>query len=111
MSAVGPMDQRITFQRKTTQPNSAGDAVPAFADVCTVWAEAIPLRGQALFVANQEQHQVDIRFRIWDRSGLDEAMRIVWQGRHYDVTTIIPGTGKYADRLEIMAVTGVKDGR
>lgn len=111
MIGAGKLDQRISIEAPGTTKNAAGDTVGGWSLFATVWAEAIPLRGQALFAANQEQHAVDVRFRIRERSGITERMRIVWKGERYGINSIVPGTAQYAGTLELMAVKGVKDGR
>lgn len=112
MVAAGKLNQRVSIQQKTITRNPAnGEEGVAWSLVATVWAEAIPVRGNAFFAANQQQHTVDVRFRIRERADLAIDMRLVWNGRHYDITAIIPGTDKYVGLLEIMAINGVRDGR
>jgi len=109
--SAGKLDQRINIDAPTRTKNAIGDTIETWTLVAAVWAEVIPLRGQALFAANQEQHAVDVRFRIRERTGITESMRITWKGDRYDITTVIPGTAQYDGLLELMAVKGVKDGR
>lgn len=111
MISAGRLRELVTFQQKTSIKNSIGEELPTWTDVCTVWAEAIPLRGSALFVANQQVHTVDVRFWIRNQSGVADTMRVIWAGRNYDITSVIPGTGRYAGFTEVMAVNGVRDGR
>jgi SPP1 family predicted phage head-tail adaptor len=108
---AGMLDQRITFQSKSVTRNGIGEEVVTWADLVTLWAHVMPLRGGAFHAANQDQHTVDARFFIRDRAGLDESMRILWKTLPYDITNIIPGTGDYLGMIEITAVNGVKDGR
>lgn len=110
MISAGNLDQRITVQNKTVAKNSIGEEISTWGDLITVWAEVIPLRGNAFFTANQQQHAVDVRFRIRERTGIAENMRIIWRGKSYDITSIIPGTAKYKGTLELVAVNGVFDG-
>lgn len=107
MMSAGKLNQRITFQQKVITRNGIGEEIATYADVCTVWAEAIPLRGNAFFAANQQQHTVDVRFRIRQRSGISEQQRLVWNGVAYEVNNVIPGTGPYRGFLEILAVKGI----
>lgn len=114
---AGEFDQRIVFQTKQVEKNSIGEETVVWVDVVTstpdhaIWAKVIPLRGGAFFAANQQQHTVDARIIIRERSGLTNAMRLLWKGEPYDITSIIPGTAQYKGTLEIMAVNGVRDGR
>lgn len=112
MIPAGEMNQRVTFQQKVISRNGMGEEIAtAYADVCTVWAKVMPLRGQAFFAANQQQHILDARFMIRDRAGLDTSMRLLWRGQPYDIVNLIPGTEKYQGFTEVMAVNGVHDGR
>lgn len=111
MIAIGEFRERLTIQRKDVTRNSIGDEVATWSDVATTWAKVMPLRGNAFFAANQEQHTIDARFLIRSRTGMTEAMRLVWNGENYDIKNIITGTGTYLGTLEIHAVHGVKDGR
>lgn len=114
---AGKRNQRILLQQKVVAQNGIGEEIVTWQDAITstpdhkIWAEAIPLRGSAFFSANQQQHTVDVRFRIIERAGISEDMRIVWRSQPYDISAIIPGTDQYLGTLEILAVNGVRDGR
>lgn len=111
MIAAGELNQRITFQQKSVTKNAIGEEVITFADVDTVWAKVMPLRGNAFYAANQQQHVVDARFLIRERAGLTTDLRVVWRGEPYAITNLIPGTGPYRGTIEVVAVKGVQDGR
>lgn len=106
----GALDQRVTFQAKSTTRAANGEEVVTWSDVATVWAEAVPVRGREFFAAAQMQQSVDVRFRIRTRAGITGGMRLLWKSQPYDIVSIIPGTAQYADVLEIMAVSGVRNG-
>lgn len=111
MISAGQLNQRITFQQKTVARNSIGEELVTWSDFSTVWAKVMPLRGNAFYAANQQQHVIDARFLIRSKSALSTDMRIVWNGENYDITNIIVGTEQYRGTIEITAVHGVKDGR
>ena len=111
MISAGQLNQRIKFQQKSIVKNSIGEEIATWSDVVTVWAKVMPLRGNAFYAANQQQHVIDARFLIRARTGLKTDMRLVWGAENYDITNIIPGTDKYVGTLEITAVHGAKDGR
>jgi SPP1 family predicted phage head-tail adaptor len=71
----------------------------------------VPLRGGEFYAANQTQQSVDVRFRIRARTGLTNDMRLLWKSAAYDITALIPGTGKWQGTTEIMAINGVRNGR
>ena len=111
MISAAELSQRITFQQKVVTRNSIGEEVVTWADVVTVWAKVMPLRGNAFYAANQQQHSIDARFLIRERSGIETNMRLIWKTKPYDITNVIPGTDQYAGTLEIAAINGVRDGR
>lgn len=111
MIKAGEFDQRITLQSKSVTRNSIGEEVVTWGDVAYVWAKVMPLRGNAFYAANQQQHSIDARFLIRQRTGLTEDMRLQWKGEPYDITSIIKGTGPYTGTLELAAINGVRDGR
>jgi SPP1 family predicted phage head-tail adaptor len=43
---IGPLHQRVTFQRAENVPDGAGGATKAWVDVMTVWAEFVPERAR-----------------------------------------------------------------
>lgn len=107
---AGRLNQRLTIQAKTVTRAANGEELVAWAGVVTVWAEAIPLRGREFFAAAQMQQAIDVRFRIRARADIDGAMRLLWKSQPYDIVAIVPGTAQYAGTLEIMAVSGVRNG-
>lgn len=111
MIQAAELNQRITLQSKSVTRNAIGEEVVTWADDFTVWAKVMPLRGNAFYAANQQQHVIDARFLIRARAGVETNMRVVWKADLYDITNVIPGTDKYAGTIEIAAVHGVRDGR
>ena len=111
MIRAGEYDQRITIQSKSVTRNSIGEEVVSWTDVVTVWAKVMPMRGNALYAANQQQHLIDARFLIRDRSGITPDMRIIWKSEPYDINNIINGTGLFIGTIELDTVNGVRDGR
>lgn len=105
------LSERVTLQQKSVTKNGIGEEIVTWSDVATVWAEVIPLRGREFFAANQIQQAADIRVRIRERAGLSPDLRLVWKSQPYDITGLIPGTGPYAGLVEIVALSGVRNGR
>lgn len=111
MIGAADLDQRVTFQSKSATRNSLGEEVVTWADVVTVWAEAVPVRGNEFYAANAIQQTVDVRFRIRMRTGLTDEMRLLWKSEPYDIVALIPGTNRYLGLIEIMTLKGVRNGR
>ena len=111
MIPAAEFNQSITLQSKSVTRNAIGEEVVTWTDSFTVRAKVMPLRGNAFYSANQQQHVIDARFLIRQRTGLVENMRLQWRGEPYDITSLIPGTAQYQGTIEITAIHGVRDGR
>lgn len=111
MIAAGKLDQRVTFQQKGVTKNAIGEEVVSWVDLATVWAEVRPVRGGEFYAANQMQQTLDLRVFIRNRAGIVPELRLRWKATNYDITGVIPGTGKYEGLIEVTAVNGVRNGR
>lgn len=108
---AGPMDQRITIQRRVDARNAMGENAYTWQDVATVWARAEPLRGREWFAAAQMQATADVRFTIRYRADLDATMRVLWQGQPHDIVAPPIDVAAARETLELMCLQGVRDGR
>jgi len=82
---AGRMDRQVTLQARTTTRNAQGEDVATYADLATVWAEKIDLRGREFFAAQQSRAEVTTRWRIRYRDDLRAVDRLVHQDVVYDV--------------------------
>ncbi len=111
MIDAGKKNQRITVQRRSGEAqNDLGEQTDPFADLASMWAQAEPLRGREFFAVGQMQRSVDVRFRVDFREDLLETDRILWRGVPHEIVSIIDVDGARHE-LEIMAQSGVRDGR
>jgi SPP1 family predicted phage head-tail adaptor len=81
---------RITIQRPVTTQDAVGQPVVGWQDVCTTWADARHLRGMETLKADQPTATVKASFRIRHRDGLDETMRVLFNGDAYNVLAVLP---------------------
>lgn len=78
---AGPLDRRITIQRKTVSPSSSGHPVETWTTLATKFASFAPVRGQERFGAPAEDAQQQVQFDIRYASalaGLSPLDRIVF---------------------------------
>lgn len=90
--SIGERRFRVTFQRATITPDSYGDAVKVWANLCTSWALLQPIKGSERLAAGQDQSDVDHRIVTRYRSelsDLDAGDRAVWNGKNYDIHSVI----------------------
>lgn len=107
--AAGLLDQRITVQSASTSVDALGQRVETWSDVCTVWAQAQPLRGREFFAAGAIQSEAAVRFRMRYRTGITGAMRVVWQSVPHAIVAepVDVDGGKHT--LELMCSSGIRD--
>lgn len=74
----------VPQQLDNGEPNTAWvDFLPR------VSASVEPLRGRELYAAQEHQADVDVRIRIRYREGIEPTMRVVHDGRVYDIRAVI----------------------
>lgn len=108
---AGPMRERITVQSKSVTRDAIGAEVVTWSDVATVWADAKPVRARELVAADQRQQEFEVRFLIRYLAGLDRENRVIWRGQPYAIVGDPIDVEARKRMLEIMAVSGVRDGR
>jgi SPP1 family predicted phage head-tail adaptor len=94
---AGPLDRRITIQRKTVSPSSSGQPTETWSTLASRWASVAPVVGTERFALPQisatEQTKFQVRWTsdIFDLSPLD---RIVYpvgstdEGQIYDIAAV-----------------------
>lgn len=91
----GQLNKRITFQQKSSNSiDNEGFAIPddevPYVDVITVWAMAKTVSGREYHQAAATQNERTTRWIIRHRKGLSEDMRIVYDGRFFNIEAILP---------------------
>ena len=85
---IGELRHRITFQKLTTTTNENGFEVEDWEDYKIVWAAITNLHGREYFEAAAVQKENTVKFTIRYFKGLDTSMRILFQGRQYNIISI-----------------------
>ena len=85
---IGELRHKITFQKLTTTTNENGFEVEDWEDYKTVWAAITNLHGREYFEAAAVQKENTVKFTIRYFKGLDTSMRILFQGRQYNIISI-----------------------
>lgn len=106
---IGELKHRITFQALSSVVNENGFETENYEDFKTVWAKVTNLHGKEYFEAAAIQKEKTVKFIIRAIEGLDESMKILFQGRNYNITFIdnIKYENKY---IEIKALEVDADG-
>lgn len=98
---AGRLDRRVTLQARTVTRNAQGEDVASFADLATVWAEKLDVRGREFFAAQQSRAEVTTRWRIRWRGDFRSVDRLVHDGTTYDVVAPPAEIGR-RDGLELV---------
>ena len=107
----GDLDQRVTVQIPSSSVDALGQRVETWTDVCTVWAQATPLRGREWFAAGAMQSEAAVRFRLRYRTDVTGAMRLVWRSVPHAIVAEPIDVDGGRHTLEHMCSAGIRDGR
>jgi len=111
LATSSDLRERVTIQARAAGNDAHGQESPAWTDLATVWAKAEPLRGRDFFAAGQMQSAVSIRFAVRWRADLTGAHRVLWRGVPHEVEGQPIDVDGRRHTLELMCVSGVRDGR
>jgi len=99
---IGDLRHRITFQKFVTTVNPNGFEVQTWEDITIVWAKASNLHGREFYAAAAVQAENTVEFTVRYLTGIDTSMRILFNGKQYNITAI--DNIKYKNRyVEIKA--------
>lgn len=106
---IGKLNKRILIQRCIPNLNENGFESESLEDYKTVWASVSNLHGKEYFAAKAIQEENTVKFTIRYLAGLDQTMKMQFQGKAYNITAI--DNIKYRNRyIEIRAVEVASDG-
>lgn len=106
---VGRARHRITIETFTESQNAYGEPIKTWSTYATRWAEIRTLKGREFWTAQQTVSESPVEFRIRHDSvtaGVTSEMRIVWDGKNYDILDPQDVDGRGKDII-IMAKAGV----
>lgn len=109
---AGNLRHRITIQKKVNGRD------PITGAVTTAWvslwesvpAEVVPLSVREFVAAQSVQSKLSTRIRIRWRAGLDASMRILHDGRTYNIEGVLPDPDSGRAYLTLPCSEGVNDG-
>lgn len=110
---IGPLRYRVAIQQLVAgspQQKASGEPDKAWTAVDTVWGDIRPLRGQALFAAQQINDRVSVEIDIRYRSGVTAGMRIVYDSVVYDIESVPPVEPPRGGRFTLSCSTGMNQG-
>lgn len=81
----GRLRHRIVIQQLTETQDSAGQLIPAWKDLATVWAEKKHDSSREFFSVQKVYSEVTDLFIARHLPGVNTRMRVSYDGRHYDI--------------------------
>lgn len=88
----GKLRHRVKLQTLTRTPDAGGGYTETWTDTATVWAAVEPLQGTERLRAMQVSPTLSHRIRMRYRANVTSAMQAVYNGRAFDITSVIdPG--------------------
>jgi len=99
MLRAGSLNRRITIQQRGATRTPSGQPVPGdWAPLATTWADVRHLSGTASIKAGAETSTVQASMRIRWRTDVDAGMRVLHEGKVYQINAVLPGSDRsYVD--------------
>lgn len=105
MINIGQLDKRIAIQELTKVKDEDGYKTEKWVDVKSkLPAMVIELTGKEFVESRREVSEYTVRFVIRYRTGLNNKMRIVYDGREFNIQQIIPDR----NRKQTMTIVGIE---
>lgn len=105
---AGDLDQRVTFQTKVRASDGGGGYTETWGSDVTVWAKVAPVSAAEQLRGGALQDTAMYRITIRNRSDIDGAMRVLWNGEALNIRQMPePAGGTRAEFREIIAEAGV----
>ncbi len=89
MLKSGLMDQKATIETPTEGTNSIGEPTFTYSTFATRWLALLPLSGAERVASLQNEGTVTHRVRMRYTSGLKPKMRLVSDGRTFEIDSVV----------------------
>ncbi|KVL39793.1 head-tail adaptor protein [Burkholderia sp. MSMB1835] len=91
MMKAGKLKERIVIERPSGEENENGEPLPgAWVVHARPWADVLFVNGKEHVVSGAVRGSTVASMRIRYRAGIDEQMRVRYDGRLYDITAVLP---------------------
>ena len=89
MLQSGIMDQKATIETPTESVNSIGEPTLTYSTFATRWIALLPLSGAERVASMQNEGTVTHRVRMRYTAGLKPKMRLVSEGRTFEIASVV----------------------
>jgi len=83
---AGKLRNKLTIQRPDTTEGTGGEELPNYSTFATVWGSIEPLSGSEGLQGRQAGSEVTHRIVIRYYAGITSDMRILWNGRYFNLS-------------------------
>lgn len=110
MLAAGKLNKRVTIQKKSVTRAENGEEIVTWIPHLTVWAAVAPIRGREFFAAAQMQGAADYRITLRYQPSITRDMRVLFGTTVLDIVAEPINVNSRGESLELMCISGVRDG-
>jgi SPP1 family predicted phage head-tail adaptor len=103
----GRLDRRITLQSSAATRDGAGGNVLTWSEVATVWAQEVSTTGREFRAAGALRAETTIAFRIRYLNTAAPAMRISYNGKLYDILSVVEEGRRESQLIQAATATGI----
>lgn len=107
---IGSLKHWVTLQQLARSLDASGNTVEAWTDFASVWAEVAPLSAREFVAGQAVQSGVNTRVTIRYLAGVRANMRVVHDGRYFNIEGVLSDTASGRDYLTLPCTEGVNDG-
>lgn len=86
---TGKMRYRIMLQKQTEASDEYGNIRDVWEDICSVWADIVPVSGREYFAAEQNISETQFKIYIRYLDGITAKMRIVEGWHIYEIMAVL----------------------
>lgn len=104
MLRSGLMDRLASVQTPTESANGIGEPILTWSDFATRWIAILPLSGNEQMTAMAQEGSVTHRVRMRYTSGMKPKMRLVAEGRTFEVMSVVERGRKEEHELMVTEV-------
>jgi SPP1 family predicted phage head-tail adaptor len=84
------LNRIVVIQRPAATQDAAGQPIPTWATLATVWANVRHLSGSETIKADAEASTVKASIRILRRTDIDASMRVALGTTNYQIRAVLP---------------------
>lgn len=99
---AGRLRQRVTLRTFTESQDGFGELIKTWADLATVWAAVLPLRGREYMDSRELQVELSVRILIRYRADVTSLMRVVHGVHTYEIVSPPIADATHERQLELM---------